>query len=345
MSVAEPELWEAFSHQHSAHEEANSGQAETIMSTSSEVNVPDVTPVRENVIDEDFATLTSLATAKGFSLRDVPRDGNCLFSAMLLQLQNIGVQPGQGTLRQQLVSYLEDHPYAHDGVTHLREFIAAPFVGHNPHGADTEIPTEEDLFINSISNTTTQMQLRWCRYLEKMASVAWGDHVALQGLADMLRVDVHVLSTINPDMEPIKSHHTAIGAVYLGLIGQFHYMALEKINCQQPNQVNSVDSQHPGPQVRITPEDNQERVEDEKAFNHQTQLRGLPYESSMQRENVDANTDGVFSVAPSEGQKPLAILSDVHFEEMCNPTKYPCGNFGLLENREKKLTVWPYNQK
>ena len=24
---------------------------------------------------------------------------------------------------------------------------------------------------------------------------------------------------------------------------------------------------------------------------------------------------------------------------MCNPTKYPCGNFGLLVNREKRLTV------
>ena len=24
---------------------------------------------------------------------------------------------------------------------------------------------------------------------------------------------------------------------------------------------------------------------------------------------------------------------------MCNPTKYPCGNFGLLANREKRLTV------
>ena len=43
-----------------------------------------------------------------------------------------------------------------------------------------------------------------------------------------------------------------------------------------------------------------------------------------------------FPVAPGEGQKPIAILTDEHFEEMCNPSKYPFGNFGLMANREKE---------
>ena len=31
---------------------------------------------------------------------------------------------------------------------------------------------------------------------------------------------------------------------------------------------------------------------------------------------------------------------------MCNVTKYPCGNFGLLANREKRLTVQKFfNQR
>ena len=54
------------------------------------------------------------------------------------------------------------------------------------------------------------------------------------------------------------------------------------------------------------------------------------------------SADNIFSVAPGESQKPIGILTDKHFEEMCNPTKYPYGKFGLLANREQKLTVRKY---
>ena len=53
---------------------------------------------------------------------------------------------------------------------------------------------------------------------------AWGDHIAVQGLVDMLHVDIRIISTVNPDMDVIKtSYHTSIGVLHLGLIGQFHY--------------------------------------------------------------------------------------------------------------------------
>ena len=56
--------------------------------------------------------------------------------------------------------------------------------------------------------------------------------------------------------------------------------------------------------------------------------------------------DSIFSVAPGEGHKPIGILTDEHFEEMCNPTKYPRGKFGLMSNRKVKLTVCKYfNQR
>ena len=71
---------------------------------------------------------------------------------------------------------------------------------------------------------------------------------------------------------------------------------------------------------------------------HQAQLRGLPYDSFLQREM----TADIFSVAPGEGQKPIGILSDEHFKEICNPTKYPGGKFGLMSNRKIKLTVRNY---
>ena len=63
----------------------------------------------------------------------------------------------------------------------------------------TEAPSEQDEYINSIEDPELQQQLRWLQYLERLNAGAWGDHIAVQGLADMLHVDIHIISTINPD--------------------------------------------------------------------------------------------------------------------------------------------------
>ena len=71
-------------------------------------------------------------------MRDVPRDGNCLFTAVETQLQRYEIQLGDESLREQLVTFLERHPYTHDGTSHLREFVAAPVVSADSYSADTE---------------------------------------------------------------------------------------------------------------------------------------------------------------------------------------------------------------
>ena len=148
---------------------------------------------------------------------------------------------------------------------------------------------------------------------------------AVQGLADMLHVDIHIISTINSDMELIRtSHHSSIGVIHLGLIGQFHYQALVKIEQHHTTGENQV-SEYP------EEEQDQEFIEDLEALKHQAQFRGLLYDSCLLREDtVDATTESIFAVAPGEGHKPIGILSDKYFEEMCNPTKYPTGKFGLI---------------
>ena len=307
-------------------------------------------------IGQGMATLTSLASERGFVIRDVARDGDCLFSAVQLQLQKLGVQVQKDALRQQLAAYLEDHPYTqHVGTSHpchLREFLSEAIESSDSFNADTEQPTEEDALIRSVPDRNTQLQLRWCKYIRRLRSAAWGDHIAVQGLANMLHVDIHILATGNPNMEPITSAHTPIGVLHLGLIGQFHYMALDQADtghCSQAqdpafSQVQTVqEEQHQSQHTAPTSEqEDQEQAEDDAALHHQSQLRGLPYDTVMHREDVDTSVDGVFSVAPGEGQKPLAILTDEHFEEMCNPSKYPGGSFGLMANRERKLTVRKY---
>ena len=149
-------------------------------------------------------------------------------------------------MREQLVSFLERHTYTHDGTSHLRDFLAAPVVSADSYNADTEVPNDEDECINSVEDAEIRQELRWCKYLERLKSTAWGDHIAVQGLADMLRVDIHIVSTINPDMEPVRrSHYTVIGVVYLGLIGQFHYQVLQKVedHCPTPG-ISSTSNDH-----------------------------------------------------------------------------------------------------
>ena len=58
----------------------------------------------------DSTTLYSLEREKGFAVQDVPRDGNCLFSVVKIQLENLGIQLGE---RNQLVEHLQSCPYTH----------------------------------------------------------------------------------------------------------------------------------------------------------------------------------------------------------------------------------------
>ena len=288
--------------------------------------------MHDHIIHTDEVTLNFLAQERGFSVRDVPRDGNCLFSAVAVQLDRLGIQPGETSMTEQLVEYLQAHPYTYDGSSHFREYIPAPVISDDPSNADTEAPSKQDEFIDSVEDSRLRQQLRWLQYLERLHAGAWGDRIAVQGLADMLHVDIHIISTINPDMEPIRtSHDTPAGVLHLGLIGQFHYQALER---NHPAISQSSADQNGQPES-LPEEHDKEFIEDQEAFQHQARLRGLPYDSFLQREDtVDATTDNVFTIAPGEGQKPIGILNDKHFEEMCNPTKYPSGSMDLSQ-REK----------
>ena len=163
---------------------------------------------------QDMATLNLLARQRGFIVRDVPCDGNCLFTAVEIQVKKCGTQCGDQTLREQLVTYLKHHPFTHDRTCHLWDFVAASVFSTDPYSADTEAPDDQDECINSIEDANTQQELRWHKYLEGFRSTAWGDHIAVPGPADMLHVDIHIISTTNPDMEPIRTlQHTPMGVV------------------------------------------------------------------------------------------------------------------------------------
>ena len=51
--------------------------------------------------------LTEFVREHGLAVHDVPRDGNCMFSSVAYQLQNIGHDVNESTLRQRCVRYLK----------------------------------------------------------------------------------------------------------------------------------------------------------------------------------------------------------------------------------------------
>ena len=128
-------------------------------------------------------------------MRDMPRDGNCLFTAVESQLQRYEIQQSDESLREQLVTYLQRNPYTHGGTCHLREFVAAPVFSADSYNADTEEPNGQDVIVNTIEDVETQLEVRWYKYLQGLKSTAWGDHIAVQGLADMLHIDIHIILT------------------------------------------------------------------------------------------------------------------------------------------------------
>ena len=203
------------------------------------------------------------------------------------------------------------------------------------------MPDKEDEYIKSVEDPDTQADRRWNKYLKRLRSGAYGDHISAQALAEVLKVQIEIISTSAPDTETLLTpggSHVDI-KIILGHVGQFHYVALEAIeehNTFSGTAVREARQDHTSLQEYVP--DDSESIEDEEAFKHQVQLRGLSYETCLQKENVDANGENTYSIAPGEGQKPIGILKDDFFEEMCNPTKYPTGEGGLLSNR-KKLTV------
>ena len=101
------------------------------MSTGSVLGVQEREDFEEQIM-QDTSTLNFLACQSGFTVKDVPRDGNCLFTAVEIQLPRLGIQLGEESLRKQLVNYLQHHPYTNDGTTLLRDLLLLQFSAPMP---------------------------------------------------------------------------------------------------------------------------------------------------------------------------------------------------------------------
>ncbi len=283
----------------------------SLSNSNNDANQPDIV-VNDNdgsVLNDGnlitlFNTLRSKAKANGFIIHDVPGDGNCLFSSVSYQLPSIGMQPiSSATLRNMLVNHFQNNPII-NGV-HYCNFL--------PNTEYIEDDIEDDF----------EAQLCWETFLDEIQNGAWGDNIAVQGLSEMLNISISVIHSDNPNIVEISpSTGDSQGTIHVGQLGQLHYVALDRIVVSDMlNDDNDI----------IDNEDIEEGDE------HNRQITGGPSESFMFLENPEADGQ-VFSVAPAQGQTPLSIMTDKHFEIMCNPNKFPIGYGAFNCSRDRKIT-------
>ena len=358
---SDPELWQAVTGSTASNTSSDFPPKKTkehvTPSTSAEVIRP-VSSVRNS-----FMHLQQLCTAEGYSIENVPGDGNCFYHAVAKQLEYAGVlskyHRNYALLRKDLLNYLETHPKGAQGQVAYRDFLDNRAVQ-----GDSEPRTAEDQYVENISNEQDRLELRWQRYLQDMEKGSWADHIAVQGMADMLHVSIRIVATANPNTVVRPSDGNVNDILHLGLIGQLHYVSLIQTEMDKTVEVTEMknygDSMNREQHVNtdealssdktqhckqnIDEEDQKEKLDDNvqyeqecEAFDTSCKLRGLPYDTCLQAENIDVNQ--IISVAPGEGMKPLNILTDKSFEEMAFPHKYPLGKGGFSEERKEKLTV------
>ena len=212
-------------------------------------------------------------------------------------------------------------------------FLAQPLAYDNAYNADTEAPTDEDAYINTVHNPEQQMQLRWQKYIHRFRKGAWGDHITVQGISNEIHIAINVLSSENSNMIRVVPRDDNIEhEVYIGLILQYHYVGLDKKLSIPDDVANSTD---------IVPINSTDGPLDDavaEGDEHIRQITGGLMGSMMSIENPEAFSQTV-SIAPAEGQKPLSIMTDTNFEAMVNPDKFCFGNGTFSTERSKKNNI------
>ena len=200
-------------------------------------DIPNANPLiksKPSAISDSFAYLDELCTAEDYSIENVEGDGNCFYHAVEKQLKRCNIHLGDQSdhlkLRTNLCNYLETNPNGPTGNIPYKQFLANRAIR-----GDSECDTIKDKYIEQVQDEADREELRWQRYLQDMEEGLWADHIAVQGMADMLHVAIRIIATLNPNTPLIKKRDGLInGMLHLGLIGELHYVSLIRTsNAQQ----------------------------------------------------------------------------------------------------------------
>ena len=332
-NVANVALCTDVSHTVQPHVDTPVNVANGIPMDCSDVNDPLLTAIHK---------LEKIASQNGFTIRDVPADGDCMFSAIVYQLSSTGIcDVDSQTLRQNVANYMRANKASYC------DFVCQPVEQTDGYIADTAAPTKEDTYIASIADPEMQTELRWKKYVQKLQDGGWGDHVAMQAIADMLSLTITVLSSDYPVYSVTPAKHCSTNEVFVGLIMQYHYVGFDRTPEPAPPAVDMpVVSDQPEQPKQPEPADNElDDATIAEGDEHRVQISGAPQASMMCVENPESFTY-TMCVAPAEGQKPLDIMTDVDFEAMSNPDKFPYSTGTFSSKRPRELTYRKYfNQR
>ena len=117
----------------------------------------------------------------------------------------------------------------------------------------------------------------------------WGDHITIQAIADMLSVNITVLSSDHPAVSVIPGNCTATREVFVGLVMQFHYVGLDKMcdssveeetsqNAQTISEANGKNTDSHEPEAADNALDD---ATIEEGDEHRIQISGAPMASTM----------------------------------------------------------------
>ena len=108
---------------------------------------PSILPSYKDAFTIAFNLLERVARENAFAIHSVPYDGNCLFSSIAYQLGSIAAcTVDKSTLRQMVADHLENNSNLY------KRFLSQPVVSHDPYNADTEPPTAQDAYIETIAD-------------------------------------------------------------------------------------------------------------------------------------------------------------------------------------------------
>ena len=174
-----------------------------------------------------------------------------------------------------------------------------------------------------ITDPLLQNELRWQKY--SLRQGAWDDNITMQAISYMLSVTINVLSSHHPVYSVTPTNGYVANEIFIGLIMQYHYVGLDTIPQVQavdiePTQPVKTDTVVQQPeQSEPVPDNELDDTTVTAGDEHRIQISGA---SIMCVENPESFRH-TMCVAPAEGEKPVNIMTDVHFEAMSNPDKFP----------------------